>query len=72
MFGQGIAVGFGWVQLDFGNTHFDEDSYFIGYFNYQEVKESVPESSSYVLLLVGLFCVYLKSHSKAKPGNYKK
>jgi|GEM_PF-2325345 len=69
MFGQGIDIGFGWVQLNLGNTRFDENSYFIGYFNYQDIKESVPEPSSYLLLLVGLLCMYLKSRSKTKARN---
>ncbi len=57
LFGQGIDIGLGWVEINLGNTHFDEDSYFIGYFNYQEV----PETSSYLLLIIGLFIVAVKN-----------
>ena len=56
--GLGIDIGYGWVKLDFSNTHFTEDSYFIGYFNYQEV--DVPEPASYILLIIGLLCIYIR------------
>lgn len=66
MFGQGIDIGPGWVRLDFSNTHFNKDSYFIGYFNYQEIEKEVPEPHSYLLLIAGLFVICMKSRSLIK------
>jgi hypothetical protein len=60
--GLGIDIGLGWVKIDFSNTHFTQDSYFIGYFNYQEV----PESASFMLLILGLLGIYVKSYRRTK------
>lgn len=55
--GLAISSGLGWVELNFSKLRFNQDSFFVGRLNYKEV----PEPASYLLLLIGLFFVYLKA-----------
>ncbi len=55
--GLGISSGLGWVELNFGKLRFNQDSFFVGHLNYKEV----PEPASYILLLLGLLLIYLKT-----------
>ena len=54
--GLGLKNGIGWVELNFSNIRFTQDSYFSGSFDYQEV----PEPLSTTLLFLGLLTLYVR------------